>query len=63
MLLRPYLGFILMISSMEVHCGGSQHLLPDQEECIMMCSSLLMSEEGVLLMFHSSFKKITSSVL
>lgn len=60
-LLRPYLTLIVTIRS-EVHYGGSQHLLPDQQEHIMMCNSLLMSEEGVLLMLHSSLKKKLSLV-
>ena len=61
-LLGPCLAFILMTNAMEVPYGGSQHLLLVQQEYIIACNSLLMSEEGVLLCFTSIEKKKKSLV-
>lgn len=44
--------FVPVTSIVKVPSGGSQHLLLLQQEHIMMCSSLLMSEEGMTLTFH-----------
>ena len=56
-LLGPCLAFMLMTNAMEVPYGGSQHLLLVQQEHVMMCNSLLMSEDAVLLTFHINWKK------